>query len=295
MNITQLQCFSTLAKTLNYMRTAEQLHISQPAVSKQIISLENELGTKLFVRSTHSVSLTPVGERFLQDASTILKIYYSSVEWISSQQKKESFCIGYSDSHIANMLSKILDALLLENKNLVPSFSQDETDSNLRKLLSNQIDVVIGIKDATFEDDSIIFTKLYTEKFVCVIRKDHPLAQLHLDEITTNILNPYRQIIYMPQYLLKNYFVRGRTLLPVNDTLQNALVSSSNEAYVLLQAGYGFCLLPSYQAITQKNLMILKWKESPKTAFGIYYRKNECKDSLSRKFIDSAKNLLDNE
>ena len=48
MNTQQLECFTTLAKTLNYAKTAEQLSMSQPAVSRQIQSLETELGAQLF-------------------------------------------------------------------------------------------------------------------------------------------------------------------------------------------------------------------------------------------------------
>lgn len=64
MNTQQLECFVTLAKNLNYAKTTEDLCLSQPAVSRQIQSLEAELNTKLFNRTTRSVSLTQVGFQF---------------------------------------------------------------------------------------------------------------------------------------------------------------------------------------------------------------------------------------
>ncbi len=81
MNTTQLECFVSLANTLNYVKTADQLGLTQPAVSKQIKSLENELGTRLFDRTTRFVSLTQVGQQFLPEASNILNTYYHSKEW----------------------------------------------------------------------------------------------------------------------------------------------------------------------------------------------------------------------
>lgn len=89
MNTQQLECFATLAKTLNYARTAEQLSMTQPAVSRQIKSLENELGVQLFQRTTRSVTLTQIGWQFLPDARQILEIYYHSKEWMEIFHKSQ--------------------------------------------------------------------------------------------------------------------------------------------------------------------------------------------------------------
>ena len=129
MNMQQLECFTTLAKPLNYAKTAEQLSLSQPAVSRQIQSLETELNAKLFNRTTRSVSLTPVGFQFLDDAQQMLSLYYHSLEWISTfhKQKRTVLRIGYADSHANCLISKILTPLLSENANIVPV--NDELDN----------------------------------------------------------------------------------------------------------------------------------------------------------------------
>lgn len=72
MNTIQLECFLAVSENLNFARAAEQLHITQPAVTHQIHSLETELNTRLFVRTTRSVELTPAGFAFISDASDIL-------------------------------------------------------------------------------------------------------------------------------------------------------------------------------------------------------------------------------
>ena len=58
MNTFQLSCFLQVAETLNFARAAEILHVTQPAVTQQIRSLEKELGVPLFHRTTRSVKLT---------------------------------------------------------------------------------------------------------------------------------------------------------------------------------------------------------------------------------------------
>lgn len=74
MNTSQIQCFLTIADTLNFARAAEQLHITQPAVTQQLHALEKELGVRLFHRSTHSVRLTDEGMLFLPDARQIAAV-----------------------------------------------------------------------------------------------------------------------------------------------------------------------------------------------------------------------------
>ena len=58
MNTVQLECFLAVAEYLNFSKAADFLKITQPAVSHQITSLEDELGTRLFVRTSKNVSLT---------------------------------------------------------------------------------------------------------------------------------------------------------------------------------------------------------------------------------------------
>lgn len=72
MNTRQLQYAVTLAQTRNFSQVAQMLKISQPALSKQIISLENDLGIKLFDRNTTPLTLTPAGEYFIQEAKALL-------------------------------------------------------------------------------------------------------------------------------------------------------------------------------------------------------------------------------
>ena len=73
MNTTQLECFVQVAHSLSFRRAAEELHLSQPTVSKQVASLERELGGTLFMRSTRQVLLTQRGEAFLQDTVLTLE------------------------------------------------------------------------------------------------------------------------------------------------------------------------------------------------------------------------------
>ncbi len=72
MNTKQIQYALALSETLSFSQVAEQLGISQPALSKQIQHLEKELGVKLFDRSFNPVVLTPAGEYFIRNARELV-------------------------------------------------------------------------------------------------------------------------------------------------------------------------------------------------------------------------------
>ncbi len=72
MNLRQLQYAIVLSRVLNISQAAQELNISQPALSKQILSLEKELGVVLFDRNSIPLSLTAAGECFIKNANDIL-------------------------------------------------------------------------------------------------------------------------------------------------------------------------------------------------------------------------------
>ena len=72
MNANQLEYAVRLAQVRNFSQLAEELHISQPALSRHIQNLEQELGVKLFDRSTSPLTLTPAGAYFIESAKDLL-------------------------------------------------------------------------------------------------------------------------------------------------------------------------------------------------------------------------------
>ena len=102
MNTTQLECFVTVAENLNFARAASILHITQPAVTHQIVSLEEELDAKLFIRTTRSVKLTPEGWSFLADAKNILNMTYGAKAKLAHQAREEVRFFGIGCHRCAN-------------------------------------------------------------------------------------------------------------------------------------------------------------------------------------------------
>lgn len=110
MNSTELQCFVQVANTLSFIKAADKMSMSQPALSKQIMSLEDELGVKLFQRTTRRVQLTNAGKQFLKDAEDFLRMEINAKNRVEQYKNGGAYTlrIGYSESNILTRMDPVL-------------------------------------------------------------------------------------------------------------------------------------------------------------------------------------------
>ena len=112
MELRHLRYFVAVAEMENVSRAAMKLHVSQPALSRQIRDLEDEIGFCLLERTAKSVRLTDAGRAFLNDARTLLQNADEAVKKaraIASAEPTE-FHVGYSPTRTAEILPKTLRA-----------------------------------------------------------------------------------------------------------------------------------------------------------------------------------------
>ncbi|MCD8192780.1 MAG: LysR family transcriptional regulator [Oscillospiraceae bacterium] len=114
MNTFQLQCFISVAQTLNFREAAEQNFITQPAFSRKIAELEKELDSELLHRSHHKVILTKSGEKFYYRAKEILELEEKTKAEIADAARSESGHIriaflGTSSIGLAQLISRFTE------------------------------------------------------------------------------------------------------------------------------------------------------------------------------------------
>ena len=114
LNFQQIECLVTVSQTLNFSAAATRLHLSQPAVSKNIKQLETELGIELFKRNQHDVSLTAAGVEFSKQMTNILILTEQAIidSHEISDQENQSLTIGYTNASIENKLLPLLLQML---------------------------------------------------------------------------------------------------------------------------------------------------------------------------------------
>lgn len=107
-NLKHVESFVRLARNLHFGRTAEELGISQPALSVQIRSLEKEVGGPLFLRTSRRIELTPVGEVFLKDAKLMMTLAARSRKNADAALRGQALrlAVGFDSSAVSSGLAR---------------------------------------------------------------------------------------------------------------------------------------------------------------------------------------------
>ena len=176
MELRQLKYFVTVAKTLNFSEAAKALFITQGTLSQQIKQLEDELGSELFVRSSHKVSLTEAGEEMLPLAQNTIEESSKCFQRISDLRKGVSgtLNIGLTTS-FRDILNSALKLYLKEYPNVKLQIVYGSIGELIKMLSNHEIDFFIAFKSAVQYDEIDTFPILDSE-LCAVMSKDHPLS-----------------------------------------------------------------------------------------------------------------------
>lgn len=181
MTINQLTCFLTLAKHLNYTLASNALYISQPTLSRTIVSLENELGTHLFLRDTRSVQLTSAGQCFRAYAEKFIALYNEAIAVMDSAASGKRGSVRIGLSHFG--AGELLPSLKLRLKDWYPDMEisvVDGTQKSLLELLSNNRIDVLFTNDRALHTGSAGYSHmdLYEIPLMVFVPPDHPFTRL---------------------------------------------------------------------------------------------------------------------
>ncbi|MEV0739191.1 LysR family transcriptional regulator [Streptomyces sp. NPDC050549] len=174
-----LRAFVAVARTVNFTRAAEQLHIAQPSLSHTIRQLETALGVRLFARTTRSTALTQDGERFLVEAQAVLDRFDAAMEQASRMAGGElgRLRVGYLIGAAVDHVPAILRAFAEQYPDVALELTEYDFASPNGGLDSGETDVALvrpplaGVPDA-------VTTTLLRERCVACVSALHPLAEL---------------------------------------------------------------------------------------------------------------------
>ena len=176
-----LRYFVAVAETQNVLRAATQkLHVSQPAVSRQIRDLEDELGVQLFERTGKAVALTDAGRLFLKEARAVLERTdeaVRNVRALAGTGEKELH-VGYSPLPGAQIVPAALRALQQAMPDVhvkLHDWSNDELLAGVRDGRLQLALIVPPFKRGEFHD--LRFEELARESVRIAVPPNHPLAQ----------------------------------------------------------------------------------------------------------------------
>jgi len=266
MDLRRIRYFHVVARELSFTRAAEQLHMAQPPLSRQIRRLEQELGAELFERQGRSIRLTDAGRFFFEQTRQIV----SRLEDVASatrriaEKRRRWFGIGFVPSLLYSFGPEFIRQVTRLDDNVEIGLLEMTTMQQFDALRSGQID--IGFGRVLLDDPDIERLVLVDEPLVLVVPVGHPLAAGSAAGISDIAKEPF--ILYpskpRPSYadeviaLFQRYGIRLEIGFEANE-LQTAMG--------LVAAGLGVSLVPeSVRCMRREDVAFVQVDAEPFTS-----------------------------
>jgi DNA-binding transcriptional LysR family regulator len=257
MELKHLTSFIAVAEQLSFVRAAERLYLSQPALTGQIQKLEEELEVQLLVRNRRSVKLTDAGKVFLSEARATLLRARQAAERARKAARGEigRLRIGFVSSAALEIVPDIVVAFRKQHPDVTLELMNLRTVSQVKKLISKNLD--IGFLRLPLSNEQLHTTVIHREPFLLVLPKGHPHArdkQVHIAHLRT-----------------ENFVAYGRRWAPgffdsviqmcLKEGFSPNIVQETGEMYTaisLIAAGAGIAVLPRSVVLAQSRNIVMK-------------------------------------
>ncbi len=267
MNMDQLRMMKTIVLAGSFAKASELLFVSQSTLSRQINTMEKELGFPLFVRSSTGIALTKPGQIFYEECPQILHLYDHAIRNALKESKENHYLLNvgiydYSFNIITSCINMIKKALPEYEFNFIPC----RTNESFKALQEKSIDLLL-LSDYLQSNDVVTSFKTIESHNCCRIPTTHPLAkkkELTLEMLAneTLLLHPKGTCANVDTlYKLIEEKAPNAHIITYDSPLEaNALAISNN--YIILTLGF-FEDLGSFH-----NVML---KDAPLVPLGVSY------------------------
>lgn len=175
----QIDYFFAVANYLNFTEAAKSLYVTQPALSKQIASLEHEIGVQLFMRTKRDVRLTPAGAVLMKELEGVLNHIERAVEKSKSPElgENETLRIGCLDAVDTNpFLPKLIKAFKKAHPNVTIELERLGFKALREKLINGGLDLVFTLSFEVENTQGILSNMVYKHNSSLIMDLTNPLA-----------------------------------------------------------------------------------------------------------------------
>lgn len=288
-NFELYRVFYTVAKVGNITKASQELLISQPAISKSIKKLEEELGGQLFIRTKRGVFLTEEGKEFYRYISLAMDFINNAENRFNDLIHLETgtIKIGISTTLTKKFLIPFLEKFHKEYPKIEIKIYTNITSSLINMLKNGLIDLVILNLPYKGDDKDIEMKEIKKIHDCFIVNKDY--EDLTHKKLTLNDLNKYPLVLqlkgsntrnFLDDFCLKNDVV-------LNSNMNLASYSLVTE-FVKIGFGIGYAT-KEYIKEELKNKELFKLDVSPalpSRSIGLAYSKNTLPNFSTRKFIE---------
>lgn len=178
MTLYQLECFIQVAEQLSFVRAAQIMCISQPAITYQIQSLEKEINVTLFERNTRRCRLTPAGQAFYQDAVQLHSFYQQAVQKAQdiSRANQAHLRVGIRKLFDYDRMAQMVTQFYVKHPYAKVDILPQNDAKPLDDLRSGRVDIGFFYTSEHSECSDISFKPLYELHYYVLMNPASPLA-----------------------------------------------------------------------------------------------------------------------
>lgn len=245
MNLEQLRGFTTIARVGHFTRAAEELHLTQPSLSRQISTLEQDLGSVLFHRARGNITLTPAGAALLPLATRILADEDSIRREMDELAglRRGRVRLGAPPTLCVSLVAEVLSVYRKNYPGIELQIFEAGSRNLLEELSAGQLDLALIVTSEHSVNEVHLHNKpLLREQLVVADSPAKPL--LEHTSITLQELAPVEQIAFSHSYDLRAATSNAYRAL---DMAPNIVIDGAEMDAVLrfVQAGLGVAVVPA--------------------------------------------------
>lgn len=265
MELRQLRYFVAVAEREHISEAAENLHVAQSAVSRQIANLESELGAELFERIGRNVKLTPIGHVFLEHAIVALKAIDFAKKQVDEylDPEKGTIKIGFPTSLASFLLPTVISAFKKEHPNVSFHLRQGSYRFLINAVKNRELN--LAFLGPVPQKDELIDTKiLFTENISALVPENHRLAEKK--EIQLGDLRNENFVLFPEDFILNKVVVDACKSVGFTPNITSE-GEDMDALKGLVAAGIGITLLPesAFYDATPRRTVRLSLIEPPFT------------------------------
>ena len=293
MDLRSLHYFVVVAEELNITRAAERLNMSQPPLSSQIRSLEEELGVQLFVRGKRRLTITDAGAHLYRRARQLLELSEQTQQELRSMDGLSGdLHISLVEGRAPYLLARWIAGFRSEFPRVTVHLWNGAGDEVLERLNRGLAD--LALVAAPYNAEQLDGFAVGREPWVALLSRRHPLAQEEGDFLPLRKL--VDECLYVPSRPSRAESVREWFAELGKEPSIAGYLSNYIDAVALAEQNAGICIYPM-TTYTENELVTKKiiTESARQVEYALVWSRSSHRSELAQEFINFVRDCMEEE
>lgn len=285
---TRISYFIEVIETGSFSAAARKLYLSQPALSKGITALEDEINIQLLDRSGYRPVLTQAGKEYYDGVKALIKGYDALLESIQNSYQKKlkiAFTGLFENRHVV----KVINSLEKEFKSVELSFVECSFEDSLMKLLNGEVEISFGIESTFKYNENIHYDVLFKNDICVICSFEHPFS--NTSAVTVEQLK-HEKFILLSKKFGNNFYRDFMDACKADQFKPHVIkeVDSFDELVLEVSIGNGIAIV-SKDVVRSTEVKVIDLLNSHHSSnYVVAYLKND--DNFLQKYVNEIKKVF---